>query len=399
MSSIERKHIVIITNLFPNSQEKEKGQFIFQFVEELKKHIRLTVVSPIPYYPTSPIFNKHDLYKFSQLKDIEQQNGYDVHFCRHFVIPKLGFVRAASLYRPLLRKLREIDRSCKIDLINAHWIFPDGVAAERAGKILGIPVVLSARGCDINCYPYLFARKRQIVSALSSCSVITAVSHDLKKNIASLGLPQDKIKFIPNGIDMKKFTHLDQLLCRRQLQVNADDRIILFVGSLDEVKGAHLLVRAFAGIANGAMPHNIRLWIVGDGYLRQELEDLGKSFGVDKSIRFWGNQPHDNLPAIMSAANLLCVPSIREGRPNVVLESLACGVPVVGSNVGGIPELVLPDVNGYIFEKENVAELSERIQLALSRHWNRTDISSTVSHFSWVECVAKYMNIFSKLLI
>ena len=395
----KKKHIVIVTNLFPNEQEKEKGQFIYQLVQELKRNIQITVVSPIPFFPRFNVLRSHHNFKYAQLNTKEKRDGYDVFFCKHIVLPKLGFLRTYFLYFSLLKLLKKIDRSHQIDLLNGHWIFPDGVVTEWVGKTLNKPVVLTARGCDINHYPKLFGRKKQIVNALNSCDKIIAVSYALKKEIMSLGISEKKVFVIPNGIDFNRFHHIDRTICREKIGLENDDIIILSIGSLDEVKGTHYLIMAFGMLANKLKDIKLKLIIIGEGHLRSYLKDLCKEHSINDRVNFLGNFPHEKVPYILNASDMLCVASIREGRPNVVLEALSCGIPVVASNVGGIPELIKNGENGYLFERGNVSDLFEKINKCLSTSWLSENVSKTVKDLNWDNCANGYINVYESILL
>ncbi|RJQ23914.1 glycosyltransferase family 4 protein [Candidatus Parcubacteria bacterium] len=388
-------HVVIVTNLFPNPQEKTKGQFIFQLVEHLKEKTIITVISPIPFFPKINFFKNIPLYKFSQIPSIEKQKGYDVHFCRHLVFPKLGFLTPFFLFFPLLLKVLKIQKDSPISILNAHWIFPDGVACSFIGKFLQIPTILSARGCDVNLYPKLFGRYSQIKKALLRSSAVTAVCDDLKNQIITLGIPEEKIETIPNGINLNNFRPLDKKHCRKQLNAEKSGNILLFIGSLDEVKATHYLIRAFFHISK--QEAKCKLWIVGEGPLKKKLQDLAEELGIDDKVTFFHPQPHHLIPVFMGACDVFCLPSIREGRPNVIIEALASGRPVIATNIGGIPELIQHGYNGYLFEAGDVDALVQFILKALQQVWSSEKIRGSVEHLKWSESAQAYLKLYQAI--
>lgn len=386
------RHIVLVTNLFPNPQEKTKGQFIYQLVEHLKNHVEVTVISPVPFFPRCKLLKNHAHYKFSKIPTYDKKNGYNVYYCRHLVLPKLGLLTPFFLLLPLLLKILKIKIKSKIDLINGHWLFPDGVTCSLVGKLLKIPTVLSARGCDVNLYLELIGRNTLIKNSLLRCNYITSVSNDLRKQLNRLDIPRSKIKVIPNGIDLKRFNIQDRKFCRSKLNSVTPSKIILFVGSLDEVKATHFLIISFARLCK----HNIdcHLWIVGKGHLGNNLKILVNELGVQGKVTFFPPQNHNLIPIFMGASDVFCLPSIREGRPNVIMEALACGLPIVASKVGGIPELVEHGKNGYLFDVGNTEQLEKFLIKSLLRDWPSNEIRKSVSHLNWTDCAKSYISIF-----
>jgi len=389
-------HVLIVTNLFPNQIEPHKGAFIFQFVEELKKTQRVTVISPIPYCPNWTILRKLPQSKYAQLGVMEQHEGYKVFLCRHLAIPKMGFLTPFLLFPPLLRMVQQIHSAEKVDVINAHWIFPDGVAAQWVGRILNFPTILTARGCDVNLYPNLFGRRSLIQHALSNCNAAVAVGEELRKTTQSLCMDGKEVLMIPNGIDYGIFHPMDQAECRRVLDWPENCKLILYVGSLDEVKNVDLLIEGFARVAEQRLKWDLRLIIVGAGHLLLTLEQLASKLGIMEYVSFMGQKSPPEIALLMNGADVLCLTSIREGRPNVILEALACGLPIVASRVGGVPELVTDDTHGYLFEVGNVEDFYLKLITALERYCGRK-LAKTIQPMSWEISAGMYVKLYEKI--
>jgi teichuronic acid biosynthesis glycosyltransferase TuaC len=197
-------NILLVSNNFPNSAEPVRGVFTYHLAKSLQEKCNLEVIAPLPWIPRLAAERLSTNHPFVFVPPEEVINGIKVHHPRYLVIPKtLGFAHGAFLFMPLLKLVKKLEHKRHIDLINAHWLFPDGVAAAWAGKILNKPVVLTGLGCDLNYYPSLPFRKGLIKQALDMAAVITVKGNDLKNTVAGLGIPEQKIFVIPNGLDFE----------------------------------------------------------------------------------------------------------------------------------------------------------------------------------------------------
>jgi teichuronic acid biosynthesis glycosyltransferase TuaC len=389
--------VLIITNAFPNSVEETRGIFTYQIIEALQKRCDIRVIAPLPWVPrvlAKKIFAK---YSHARVPFRESVGNIEVYHPRYLVIPKLvGFMHALFMFFPLFKVVSRLVNEETIDLINAHWIFPDGVAAAWVSRRLHKPIILTALGCDINLYSTMTLRKFQIAGALKIAGHITAVSGNLKNMVCSLKIPEKNVDVIPNGVDLSLFSIIDKLDARKRLGISPNQSLVLTVGSLDEVKGTRFLIEALGAIMKRNSPPPL-LISIGDGPLKLSLCSLAKKLGLADHVRFLGKMPHKEIPLWMNAADLFCLPSIREGHPNVLIEALACGVPVVASNVGAIPEIINKN-SGYIWKNRNVSTLGRQLKCALDRRWDRAEIRRSVADYSWGNCAARYHAVYSALL-
>ena len=279
-----------------------------------------------------------------------------------------------------LFKAWQLHRKAKFDCIDAHFVYPDGTAAVLIGKTLGVPVVVSARGTDINLFPTFPLIRPMIRWALKNASGVIAVSESLKRVIVDLGLPSARIRVIGNGIDPELFNPLAPQAARECLSLPASDAIIISVGRLLPVKGFQYLIPAFAEIAPKFQ--NLRLYIIGEGTFRPELEQLAKSLRVQDRVSLIGNRPNEELKYWFSAAELSCLVSSREGWPNVLQESLACGTPVVATRVWGAPEVITSPELGVLVE-QNVTAIAGALEGALIKRWDRSAIAAHARERTW----------------
>jgi len=391
-------NVLIVTSQFPNSQEPTKGIFSYHIAKGLKSFCDITVIAPIPWVPQSR-FTKilPERYQINDIPFQERIDGIEVYHPRYFVIPKIsGFMHGFSMYFPLRNLIKQLHQQRGFDIINARWIFPDGFAATLVANKMGIPIIVSALGCDINLYINFRLRKPQLLYALRKAGLISTVSMALRDRIIELGISPEKIRCIYNGVDIEVFFPKDQKECRKKLFLNEEGKIAIFVGGMFPVKGVEYLIQAFNLLhMNGK--EDYRLILVGDGILRGSLEKQAKELISKQKITFVGNKPHQEISDWINASDLLCLPSIREGRPNVIIEALACGKPVVASNVGGIPELV-SNINGILVAPKEPVELAKAIEQALNRTWVPEKIVSGVYHLSWESCAEEFMLAYKKMI-
>jgi len=280
--------------------------------------------------------------------------------------------------------VNEISKFFKFDLILATWVYPDGFGSLIAAKLLKVPIVVSGHGSDINIYSKYFLRRRIIAYTLKNCQQVIAVSNALKEKMISIGTPEERIQVLLNGVDAGLFKPMDRDKCRAKLGLPHDKKIVLYVGNLEHVKGVDILAQAALDF-----PQNAILIMVGSGKLKPRLK-------LTNHMKLVGVRPHDEIPLWMNAADVFCLPSRNEGCPNVLLEALACGTPVIASRTGGIPEIIHSESLGIlIFPGDSVA-LSCAVKEALSREWDRDMLRRSVSGYSWKDNAEKLFSSIGK---
>jgi glycosyltransferase involved in cell wall biosynthesis len=221
----------------------------------------------------------------------------------------------------------------KFDCIDAHFVYPDGFAAVLLGKLLSVPVIVSARGTDINLYPSFRLIRPLIRWTLNHSAGVVAVSTSLREVILGLGAQPDHIRVIGNGIDLGRFSPVAAAEARNHLGLPSSGKIIVSVGDLISRKGFHFLIPAFAQIAPRF--RDVHLYILGEGDYRSKLKALIQEYKVETQVTLVGSVPNDQLRYWYSAATVSCLASSREGWANVLQESMACGTPVVATRVWG----------------------------------------------------------------
>jgi glycosyltransferase involved in cell wall biosynthesis len=295
-----------------------------------------------------------------------------------------------SLFISVLPLLRRYLGQFNFDLIDAHYFYPDGVAAVLLGRALGKPVVITARGTDINLIPNFPIPRRMIVYAARNAAGIIAVSQALKDALVALGIAADRITVLRNGVDLQMFTPGDRDTARRELAVAG--RTLLSVGHLIERKGHDLTIAALPRLAD------CRLLIAGEGSEHSRLKALASRLGVAERVRFLGAVPHDRLRSAYLAADALVLASSREGWPNVLLESMACGTPVVASAIWGNPEIVSRPEAGVLMRSRSPEGVAEAVETLFGALPDRAATRAFAEHFSWEETTVGQIRLFEEIL-
>lgn len=373
--------ILVFTSLFPNSRRPDFGIFIFQRILHLAQRSGtfVKVVAPIPYFPawiTSSRWGRYGL-----IPREETVGNLSVYHPRYPLLPALLMpLHGLLMFVGSLRLVRRLHQEFRFDCIDAHYVYPDGFAAVLLGKVLGLPVIVSARGTDINVFPSFPSIRPLIVWSLHKAAGIVAVSASLKNAMIGLGLPAEKIFVIPNGVDTNRFHPLPQGEARRNLGLPKDGKIVVSVASLTEGKNHSLLVSAFRkmlGDSGGA-----KLFLIGEGPLRPALQELIGKLQMQESVTLVGAKPNQELAWWYSAADVSCLVSSREGWPNVIMESLACGTPVVATRVGGVPEIIDSPELGLLAEQDS-GSIAVTLESALSKAWDRDAIALNAQSRGW----------------
>jgi len=368
--------VLTFTSLFPNSVAPSHGIFVCRRVAATARvaGVEEEIIAPIPYSPRWIIGERWN--KLADVPTAESISGLYVHHPRYPLLPKISMKMHGLLMYLGIRKLAlRLHNQRPFDCIDAHYVYPDGFAAVMLGKLLRIPVVVSARGTDINLFPSFPTIRPMILWTLRNCAGVIAVSEALKRQMVGLGIPEEKIQFIGNGVETDLFSARDRKEARRWLGLPEDARILVSVASLRESKGHQHVIAALARI----VPRHpeLKLYIVGEGDYRARIERQVKELGLQERVILVGNRKNEEIPLWFNAADASILASSQEGWPNVILESLACGTPVIGTPVGQIPEILRSSDLGIVC-KQDVQSISSAIEQALCSSWKR----ETLSHFA-----------------
>lgn len=381
------------STLFPNPAQPRHGIF----VEERLRHLVASgkvdtqVIAPVPWFPfTHPAFGSYA--HFARVPHQEQRYGIDVLHPRYPLIPRFGMTLAPALMTAALSGTlrRAFAGGEGFDLIDAHYLYPDGVAAVNLGARLGVPVVVTARGTDVNLIPNFSGPRRMIVHAARRAAAVITVCQALKDRLVTLGVPADHITVLRNGVDLDRFRHTDREAARSRLGFRGS--VLLSVGHLIERKGHHLAISALR-----ALP-DMQLVIVGDGPMQRQLRLQAQALRVDDRVQFAGARTHAELVDFYNAADALVLPSDREGMANVLLESIACGTPVIATALWGTPEVVSAPEAGVLMRERTADALVDACHELFERYPGRAATRRHAEQFSWENTTRGQLELFDRIL-
>jgi teichuronic acid biosynthesis glycosyltransferase TuaC len=390
-------NVLIFTSLYPNNIWPHHGVFV---KERMTKFAQLEgckakVVAPVPYFPSLKISRK---VLFSQIVQREIIEGLEVYHPRYFMIPKVSMAfHGLLMFLSALPYIKKIQRDFNFDIIDAHYVYPDGFAAVLLGAFFKKPVVISARGSDINLFVKFPLIRFFLKYALNKADRVIAVCQALKDAMTQLEIPGEKITVVPNGVDINKFFPLPKEAARSKLGLPYDKRILLSIGELIPRKGFDFLIKALKILSEEMNEKNLYLVIVGEGAFRKQLEQLISELNLGKQVRLVGSVPHQELYLWYSAADLFCLASSREGWPNVVLESLASGTPVLATDVWGIPEILCSDTLG-VLTKRSAREIAAGIASALHKPWQSDIMVRYAYEHTWDQVALSVLHVFASML-
>ncbi len=383
--------ILSITTLYPNAERPTFGVFVENRLRKLAERpgVRLRVVAPVPWFPFhQSIFG--DYGRYARIPAVERRHGIDISHPRYVQLPKIStHLSPFLLYLSLIGHVREIiRREGDFDLIDAHVYYPDGVAAALLARTLGKPVAVTARGTDLNLYPKRYPLVgRMIARTAREVDASITVCAALRDALIDLGAEPADVHVMRNGVDLDLFHPIDRETVRSHWQCRR--QTLLSVGHLIERKGHDLVVRAMEHLPD------VDLIIAGDGPKRTELERLATRLGVAERVRFTGVMSHQDLPGLYSAADALVLASSREGWPNVLLEALACGTPVIASRNWGTPEIVSAPEAGLLLGERTPEMIALAVQRLMQTPPDRAKTRHFAEAFSWDSTTNAQLRLFS----
>jgi len=369
------------------------GIFVMQRLKQLLESglVDAKVVAPIPYVPDwIQVPRKYARYR--GIESTEVIRDVQVFHPRYPIVPKVGMSIAPALLAAstieLVRNIRRNDYA--FDIIDAHYFYPDGVAAAYIARRLKIPLVITARGTDINLIPRYRIPRLQILWAADNADAIITVCDALRQRLIELGVPPEKVRTLRNGVDPKIFYPADRLEARRKLDLQR--MTLLSVGHLIERKGHHLTIEALTLLPD------VELILIGAGPEEQKLRSLAASLGVADRVRFAGEIAQGGLREYYTACDATVLASSREGMANVLLESLACGCPVVATDVWGNPEVISKPAAGTLIQDRSAAGIAGGVRRLFASPPGRTETLAHSHQFHWHSTTVGQLEIFNELL-
>lgn len=394
-----RIDLVVFSALFPSAARPGAGLFIRERMFRVAKHRPLAVVSPQPWFPGQSLIRRFRPGYRPQAPKLEIQQGIRVYHPRYLAVPGLlrrldGWSMALASYL-LLRRLRAQGAR----LVDAHFTYPDGEAAVRLGRWLGLPVTVTLRGTEVP-HGRNPALRPRLAHTLKAADRVFSVSDSLRRLALQLGAPAERTEVVGNGVDTERFQPVDRQAARTKAGLPANAKVLISVGALVERKGMHRVIDALPTL----LPHHpgLHYLIVGgaspEGDNRAELEAQVTRLGLAARVHFLGPLPPDELKWPLSAADVFVLSTRNEGWANVFLEAMACGLPVISTDVGGNVEVVCRPELGTIVPFGDAAALTSALDEALARSWDRDAIRAYARTNQWDMRVAQLLRAFDALV-
>jgi teichuronic acid biosynthesis glycosyltransferase TuaC len=389
---------LLFSTLYPSSARPLHGVFVETRLRELLRsgQTDTKVVAPVPWFPsTGARFGRYAA--MARTPQRETRNGIDVWHPRYVALPKIGMTAAPLLLAlGALGALRRLAREgFDFELIDSHYYYPDGVAAAVLAHLLDKPFTITARGSDLNVIRHYALPRSMMRWAGRRADASIGVSQALVDVLRGWGIDRHQLHVIRNGVDLQRFRPLPRDEMRRTLQLQGTP-VLMSVGNLLEGKGHHVVIDALH-LLLPSRPR-ARLLIVGEGPHRPALEGRVRDLGIAHAVTFTGALPNEELARWYSAADVLVLASRSEGWPNVLLESLACGTPVVTTNVGAAPEMVRHAAVGRIVDRPDPASVADAVADVLSMPVDREAVRAHASDFGWESTTQAQLRLFHHLV-
>jgi glycosyltransferase involved in cell wall biosynthesis len=358
--------ILTVTTLWPNVRQPVHGIFVRERIRAMARKTTVIVIAPVPWVPkwVSRIIPSYT--KYCGIDPVEMDGDLTIYHPRFLTFPKIlkacdGIFMAISS----LLFIRRMKIRWNFDLVDGHWLYPDGMAALILGKSHGTPVAVTVRGDDIRTFSIYFFRRLMIRYVLRRVDWVWTVCEDLRSWVWRLTPELANVEVSRNGIDIKKFRPLNKMESRRTLGFSREGSLILNVGRIESHKGQHLMVEAMKILVSRGL--DCRLILAGpvdDISFEVALRRLVRENDIEDRVIFAGSIPHETLPTWYSASDIFVLASDDEGCPNSLVEAMACQIPVVVTPVGGVPELVQEGI-GCVFVERNACSIAEGIEKSL----------------------------------
>lgn len=390
--------IVVLSTLFPSATQPGAGLFIRERMFRVGEHLPLTVVAPQAWFPgQSVIAMIRSNYRIAS-QTFETQSGFDVYRPRAICAPRLGRRwDGRSIALAALPTVRRLIKAGKCDIIDAHFAYPDGYAASLLGKWFDLPVCVTLRGTEPRHLSHPALRSR-VLAGLHAATRVFSVSNSLRQLVVQAGIVADKIEVIGNGVDTTKFFPVDRHTARATLGIPLDAKVMITVGALVERKGFHRVIAQMPKLLR-TFPNLVYLIIGGvssEGDWSLRLRRQVKALDLAERVKFLGAMKPEALRLPLSAADVAVLASSNEGWANVILEAMACGVPVVASNVGGNAEVVCHQELGEIYDPDEDSALFAALSHALAKSWNAKAIIGYATQNGWEVRIAQLLHGFQQ---
>ncbi|MEW5770626.1 MAG: glycosyltransferase [Pseudomonadota bacterium] len=395
---MDTPRLLVFSSLFPSPADPNAGVFIRERMFRVAQHLPIVVVSPKAWSPFDWLIRLRRPRFRPVAPRVETQQGIAVHAPRFLSLPGvLKHWDSTFMALGSYLTVRRLKREFGFTHIDAHFGYPDGHAAGLLARWFGVPLTVTLRGSE-RTYAETPAFRQRIAAGLRQARKVIGVSDSLRRLAVTLGVPEEKTVAIGNAVDCQRFQPVDRAEARRRLDLDDDDPVMISVGWLIERKGFHRVIEVMPELVR--RHPGLRYLIVGgatgadnmEAQLRRQVAELG----LEEHVRFLGPMKPDELKWPLSAADLFVLATRREGWANVFLEAMACGLPVVTTDVDGNPEVVCRQELGETVPFGDGPALLQAIDRGLGNAWDRGAIRAHAEANSWDQRVAKLCEVFSE---
>ena len=398
--SSKQPRLVVFSTLFPNPGQPNAGVFIRERMFRVGKHVPIIVVAPVAWFPGQSIIRYFKPHFRPDTPFKEVQEGVTVYHPRFFSIPFFfkcldGYFLALSSFK-IMKKLK---KEFNYNIIDSHFAYPDGFAATRLGKWLSVPVTITLRGTEVP-HSKSISKRPLLLMALKSAKKVFSVSTSLKNHVVKLGAQEEKITVVGNGVDIEKFYPVNGNELRNKLGIKETDKILITIGALVERKGFHRIIEIMPDLMRTSP--ELHYLVVGgagvEGDWSEKLKSQVYDFQLQNNVHFLGAMLPAELKKVLSAADIFVLSTRNEGWANVILEAMACGLPVIATDVGGNSEVISNQDIGKVIPFDEPIALKNAINEALEKKWNRQIIIQYAKDNSWTKRVKLLIAEFEKLI-
>jgi glycosyltransferase involved in cell wall biosynthesis len=379
--------VLLFSNHYPASDAPTRGTYNRNVFNALARHAEVRVVGPMPWWIR--LGRPRDLVVVQR----ETEFGLDAAFPAFWSVPRMIALHGHASFATLAPYLATVRRAFPWDVVVGSNAYPDGIGAADLALASRVPLVQNVIGSDVNELPDLPSLGPQIRWALRRAERVVAVSAAMGERVVSLGVPRERVVVQLNGVNGEEFTLRDRAEARARVGLDHAGPIVVYVGNVKIDKGAQVLVDATAPLVRRHGRKDVLVCIVGSGEHEAQIAARVRELGLGEHVRLCGRQPHALVAWWLAAGDVFCLPSFMEGCPNVVLEALATGRPVVATRVGGIPEIVREGETGLLVPPRDPEALADALAQALARPWDPAAQRASVPYLSWDAVATRYRDV------
>ena len=386
------KNILFITHSYRN-WVKARIESIADNFNKIYVLVRYKPIAKIGYIFNSDIFKMHTKGRVFEMENIPA-NVKVIPTPLWYLPTENGYFNLGEKHFKTVKKIIE-KKKINFDIIHSHFAWSAGFVGTKLRKIYNVPLVITTHAYDVNDLPFRSNKwAKKIQRVLSDADHVITVSEKNKEYIDKINI-DSPISIIPNGFRKNYFYPKDSIKCRKRLKLPLNKRLILTIGNLDKVKGQKYLIDALKILIK---IEKILCIIIGEGPNKRKLDYQIKLNNLEQYVWLIGFKDHHDLVDWINACDVFVLPSISEGNPTVMFESMACGKPFVGTSVGGIPEYITSDDHGILVKPKNSKLLAKALLDSLERNWDSKLIIEHSKQYDWGNLCKEKVNIYSSLI-